>query len=192
MVDSVKASKPDGKGLTLSLSFFNHSVSTPFQRIINKRLHPGLMAGIELRYRQTHRSKFFQTFNTGFFYNQFNGTGIMVTTDAGYRYNTKFRLSADVSLGLGYLRMYHPAAIYELDQSGTYRRTKDKGQSSALYSFAVGTGYTLRTGRFFTLTPFIRYQYSLQSPYGNPDFIDRDIKVFPHAALHIGSRIQLK
>ncbi len=192
VLDSAQSLISNRKMLTIRFSMFNHSVSTPFHRILNKRLHPGVMAGIELPYKETGRSKIYQTFNTGIFYNRYNGTGIMVTTDAGYRYLSKFRMVADVSIGLGYLRTYHPTDIYELDQTGSYRKIKDKGRGSALYSLALGAGYMLRKRGCVILTPFIRYQYSLQSPYADRDFADAEVKVFPHAALHVGSIIQIK
>jgi len=36
--------------LSMTLSFFNHSISVPFHKMISEPLHPGVQAGIERSY----------------------------------------------------------------------------------------------------------------------------------------------
>ncbi len=176
---------PRTKSLTIFSSFFNHSISVPFHKIINTPVHPGAMAGIEARYFETKRSKLFQSFNLGMFYNKYNGTGFFFNTELGYRYTSKFNLSAETLIGLGKLRIYHPVDIYRLTDAGTYEKAKDKGLSSSYPSFALGLGYKIKSSTRYSVTPFIRYQFFLQTKY-NPD-----IDPLPHAAFHIGGRLTI-
>ncbi|MEJ0029549.1 MAG: hypothetical protein WDO15_03930 [Bacteroidota bacterium] len=75
------------------LSFFNHSISPPFHKIIRTPIHPGIQVAVEARYKETSRSKFFQTFNLGGFYNKYNGTGFYLNTEVAYRFKTKQHVS---------------------------------------------------------------------------------------------------
>lgn len=171
------------KPYTGSLSFFNHSISVPFHKIINPIIHPGMQAGIEGRYFETRRSKLFQALNLGMFYNKYNGTGFYLNTELAYRYTSKFRISAEALAGIGYLRIFHPADIYQLTDDGTYEKVKDKGFSSPVFSFGLGLGYSIKSASSFSFSPFFRYQSIIQTRYS------ADLEVLPHAAFHIGIRI---
>src|ERR1700709_1407226 len=126
------------KPYTANISFFNESVSLPFHKVINSSFHPGAQAGIEGRYFENAKSKLFQTLNLGIYYNKYNGTSFYLNTELAYRYTSKFRISAETLLGIGYIRTYHPADIYELSGNGTYQKASDNGFSSAIYSLAIG------------------------------------------------------
>jgi hypothetical protein len=174
------------KPVTLQLSFFNHSVSVPFHKIINSQLHPGVQGMLEARYRETRRSKIFQTFDVGAFHNKYNGNGFYLSTELGYRLKTKHNFFAEALLGGGYLRVYHPTDIYVLTAAGTYERAKDKGFSSPIFSFALSAGYDIPSSSRCSLSPFIRYQSLLQTHYS------ADLGVLPQCAFHLGVRITLK
>jgi hypothetical protein len=174
------------KPLSATLSFFNHSISVPFHKMIGAPLHPGVQAGIEARYFETLKSKLFQTFNLGMFYNAYNGTGFYASTELAYRYTGKHRVFTEVLAGLGQLRMYHPADIYQLNSSGTYEKASDKGFSSPIISFAFGLGYSIRSNTEWSFAPFVRYGFFMQTRYSP------DLDVLPHAAFHIGVRINKK
>lgn len=185
-IDSTTTPAKEKKPYTVAVSFFNHSIAMPFHKILNTPLHPGVQAGIEGRYFETLKSKLFQSLNLGMFYNKYNGTGFYLNTELAYRYTSKFRISAEALAGLGYLRTFRPTAIYEQTESGNYRRAKDKGFSSAIASFAFGLGYAIKSSSAFSFAPFIRYQSLIQTRYSP------DLDVLPHAAFHVGVRINKK
>lgn len=169
--------------LSIVISLFNHSIATPFHKIVNSPIHPGVQAGIEGRYFENEQSKVFQTLNSGFFYNKYNGTGFYINTEVAYRYTTRYKLFAESFLGIGYLRLYHPTDIYKPTGEGVYEKARDKGFSSPIFSFAFGLGYSIRSSSSISFAPFTRYECMIQSRY-NADF-----DAFPHAALHAGIRI---
>jgi hypothetical protein len=177
-------SKPRGP-LALQLSFFNHSVSVPFHKMLAAPLHPGIQAAIEGRYHETQRSKFFQTLNLGAFHNKYNGNGFYLSTELAYRYKIR-GFFAEAMVGAGYLRIYHPTDIYALNSSGTYERVKDRGFSSPLVSFAIGLGYDIPSSSKFSFSPFIRYQSLIQTKY-RPD-----LSVLPQCAFHAGVRLNIR
>jgi hypothetical protein len=174
------------KPVTVQLSFFNHSVSVPFHRIINSQLHPGVQGMFEAQYHDSRRSKIFQTFDVGAFHNKYNGNGFYLSTELGYRLKTKHNLFAEALIGGGYLRVYHPTNIYVLTTAGTYERAKDKGFSSPIFSFAIGAGYDIPSSSKYSLSPFIRYQSLLQTHYSP------DLGVLPQCSFHVGVRLTLK
>jgi hypothetical protein len=182
----VSKNKKQDKPLSANLSFFNHSISVPFHKMINKSLHPGVQAGIERRYFETHKSKLFQTLNLGMFYNEYNGTGFYLNTELAYRYTSKYNIYAETMAGFGYLRIYHPVDIYQLTSMGTYEKVRDKGFSSPIISFAFGLGYAIKSSSAYSFAPFIRYECLIQTHYNS------DMNVLPHAALHIGVHINKK
>lgn len=179
VIEEVKYRKP----LAFTLSFFNHSISSPFHNIISTPLHPGVQAGIEGRYFETAKSKLFQTLNLGMYYNKYNGTGYYLNTELGYRYTSKWRIFAEALVGIGYVRVYHPTEIYELTSTGSYEQTNDKGFSSALVSFAIGLGYAIKSSSLVSFAPFMRYESLIQTKYNS------ELSVLPQSALHIGVRI---
>jgi hypothetical protein len=185
-VAAVKKNKKQHKPLAATLSFFNHSIAMPFHKMLNKPLHPGIQAGIEGRYFETQKSKLFQTLNLGMFYNKYNGTGFYLNTELAYRYTSKYALFAEALAGLGYLRTYHPVDIYQITNSGIYEKARDKGFSSAFFSFAFGLGYAIRSSSRFSFAPFIRYEGLIQTRYSP------DLDILPQAAFHIGIRINKK
>jgi len=174
------------KSLCLTFSVFNHSISTPFHKIVTTPFHPGVQVGIEGRYVETQHSKLFQTLNLGWFYNKYNGTGFYVNTELSYRYTTRYKIFAEIHVGLGYLRTYHPVDIYELNSSGTYTKARDSGYSSPLVSFAFGLGYAIKSSSDFSFAPFVLYESLIQTRYSS------DVEVFPQSALHVGVRINKK
>jgi hypothetical protein len=172
------------KSFSVNLSLFNHSISTPFHKIISTPIHPGVQAGVEGRYFQTISSKLFQTLNLGMFNNNYNGAGFYLNTELGYRYTSRVGVFAEVLVGIGYLRVYHPVDIYELTNSGVYQKAKDKGFSSALVSFAFGLGYVIKSSSPFAFSPFLRYESLIQTNY------TPELGVLPQSALHVGVRVQ--
>jgi hypothetical protein len=174
------------KPYSVTFSLFNHAVAMPFHKMINKPFHPGIQAGIEARYFETNRSKLFQAFNLGMFYNKYNGTGFYLNTDLSYRYTSRYNIYAEIFAGVGYLRTYHPVDIFELTSPGIYEKARDKGFSSAIVTFGFGLGYSIKSSTAFSFAPFIRYGCLIQTHYSP------DLGVLPHAALHAGVRINKK
>jgi hypothetical protein len=173
-------------GRSQNLSFFNHSISPPFHKILRTPIHPGVQLAVEARYRETSRGKFFQAFNLGGFYNKYNGKGFYLNTEVAYRLKTKYNFFAEGFLGGGYLRVYHPTYIYALTPGGTYERVKDKGFSSPLVSLAIGLGYDIPSASKYSFSPFVRYQSLIQTRY-RPD-----LSVLPQCTFHVGVRLNLK
>jgi hypothetical protein len=117
----------------------------------------------------------------GGFYNKYSSRGVFLNTGIAYRYTTHFGLFAGLGLGLGYLHVFHPEAIFEFD--GTkYNQVRDWGIAKILVSADAYLGYCF-SGRN-NLSIFVRYKpYYFQFREGIPAM---------NLSLQLGCRFNLK
>jgi hypothetical protein len=65
---------------------------------------------------------------------------------------------------------------------GTYEKVTDWGKPTVMGSFGTGLGYD--SGKL--LSPFIRYQWLIQTPYAEA------LPLVPQGLLHLGVKIKLR
>mgnify|MGYP001037209933 len=179
-----------GKGdIPLSLSFFNNGTSLPgtgFAGIWNRSVHPGVQAGYYHTYKQWPNSNFFQTAKLGYFYHRFAQQAVQLYTEAGYEYRFKFRLSAALTAGAGYLHAFPAIPVFR-QENGTYVAKANWGRPQAMFSTALTLGYDLEPCLKLPVKPFIQYQFWMQTP-----FVKDYVPLLPNTAFHIGIQYTIK
>lgn len=174
---------PDKRNFPLTLSFFSHQASLPFQGMLSSPAHPGFSLGTEFSYKKGKTGNLFQTININYFHNKFNAKAFFLNSEFGYRHTLNFGLFGDAFLGVGYIHSYHPNEIFAQNSSGIYEKVKDKGKPAFLISGAIGLGYDFSRKTGWRISLFLKYQYALQTPH------NLDSPMWPNSMLHIGLRI---
>jgi len=91
-------------------------------------------------------------------------------------------LTADLYSGIGYMHVFYPGEVYELNaSSGEFEKIRQKGRPHALGN--LGIGFTYRNQSRWE--PFIRQDLGIESPFAN------GIPVMVHSFLKVGSHIKL-
>ncbi len=128
--------------------------------------------GTEFYYNQNKKHRIGQTLNLGYSNNDVLGDQIRLRSNFFYRYTNKTGIFADLGLGLGFLRQFHPREIYEFDaQTGTYNPVKDPGTTSTFAGYDLSLGYNFMEKQIFPASVFIKLRNYVQVPYlGTEDF----------------------
>ncbi len=168
------------------ISLFTHSISTPFKKVLKHPFNFGCSIGTEFNYRMNRASTLHQEMSVGTYFHKNLGAALFLKSNFHYRYTTKTGFQGEASLALGYHHSFAATPIFELQPSGTYQQVKDRGQGAFLFGFGLGAAYNTSASRQVGHSPFLRYEYLLETPYSD------DTSIFPHALLHLGSRIYPK
>lgn len=173
------------KATPINISFFNVSTAIPFTKLFTKPIHVGLQIGTEFNYKIKGQNRIFQTVNLGYFYHNHLAQGVAINTEFGYEYRSKFGLSFEGLLGVGYMHTFTTAEEFTFSD-GAYTKKKDRGNSRFYPSFSTGMGYYLKKNDVNSPKIFVRYQSWAEYPY-SPDFIP----VMTHVNLHVGTKFFL-
>ena len=168
-LSSVAFSQEKTKHLYFQAS--NKTVSLyPFYKIFSGKIKPAFTIGGEIEHRSNQKSVLFQNAELTFYSHEMIGSGITLSTNLGYCYQTDFGLYADASLGIG-TSIYSPARQnYVLDENGEYALRKNPifimlsvptdlslGYQANKLSFYLKYRYTLE-GKFIGILPIIPTQ----------------------------------
>ena len=173
------------KQFPIELSFINHAITMPFDRIVLSPLHPGFSLGTEYAWKVARLGRLFQGFHAGYFYNEFTAQAVFLQTEIGFRLTLRFGLFADVEAGIGYLHSFHPREIFRLNDEGEFVKAKDGGKSAALFSAGLGIGIDFSRKLGWPVSVFIRYQPFIQTPYTAEE------SILPQSFVHFGVRFKL-
>ena len=177
--------------LPLVFSLGHHSASAlPVYGAFSHSINPALRVGTEWgygksRYWEDRSWALLQGLDLAAFRNPFHGAGFMATTQGMVRGNTRWGLFFGLSLEAGYLHLYHPRETFTSNGDGTFGRSRDWGQPSALLGPGLHLGYrAVRLGSL-RLYPRWDYSYRIQYPYNNV------IPIFPHNLFQLGFAMRL-
>ena len=168
---------------TFSISVFIHSLGVPFKDFVKTPLNFGFTAGVEFDYSNTGRGNNFQRFELGWFHHKNLNTGVWVKTDYIRRINNDDGLFADFQGGLGYLRDFSNNQSFSVNKNGQYQLNKNSSNGGLLIGLGIGSGYGINLDEEYTLSPFVRYEALIQTPYAEI------IPFFPHLLLHTGTKL---
>ena len=172
-----------------SLALTNNHTAYPFQsfsKLFTKELHPGFLAAYGFNWKSKPKHDLYQEFTVGYFYHQFVQHAIPLYSSFGYRYKSKGKLGATVSLGAGYLHSIPDADVYKLDSEGEYENGKGIGRGQIMIKFSMGPEYKFNM-KDRSMDAFIRYEQMLQTP-----FIKSYVPLLPYNSLAIGIKTNLK
>jgi len=181
---------PAQKKREISIAFVNTGSAYPFSqfaKLLSGIEHPGIEIGYGFNWKTKSKHDWYQEFKLSYFYHRFVQHGIPLYTDIGYRYKFSHALSAQVSLGAGYMQSIPATAKLKLSNNGEYKNDKGIGRSQALGAVNFSIGYTLHSSAKKSPKVFITYQQFLQTP-----FVKAYVPILPYNSLMIGCSIPLQ
>jgi len=174
----------------LSLAAFTTQSAMPFGKfagLFTDQFHPGLEAGYGINISAKEKHDWFVDFKIACFYHRFVQTGIPIYADLGYRYKINSRLSAETSLGAGYMHSVPATAKLKLEEDGVYVNNKGVGRMQAMATFALGLGYTIDPSSRQPMSVFTTYQQRIQMP-----FVNSYVPLLPYNSFMIGIKKSIK
>src|SRR5690349_3620916 len=119
----------------VSLAGFTTQSAMPFGKfagLFTDQFHPGIEAGYGINISEKEKHDWFIEFKIACFYHRFVQTGIPFYANLGYRYKFSKRLSAETSLGAGYMHSIPATAKLKLNDDGVYVNNKGVGRMQAM------------------------------------------------------------
>lgn len=174
----------------ISIAFLNTATAYPFSQLGKLAAgieHPGVELGYGFNWKTKRKHDWFQEFKLSYFYHRFVQYGIPLYTDIGYRYKFSRALSAQVSLGAGYMQSIPATAKLKLSANGEYKKDKGIGRSQAIAVVSFSIGYTIHSSAKNAPRLFITYQQFLQTP-----FVKAYVPILPYNSLLIGCSIPFR
>lgn len=167
----------------ISAGVYNTQTAMPFGKfsgLFSEILHPGFELGYGKVLSQKQKHEWFGELRLSYFYHRYVQHGIPLYINTGYRHKLVKNLSAETSLGLGYMHSIPATGKYKLNGDGEYENNKGVGRMQATASFGVGLNYKLNSLpnslRIFTI-----YQQRVQMP-----FVRSYVPLLPYNSFMIG------
>ena len=167
----------------IELSGYNNGTFLPGKGALgiwSRDFHPGIRLGTRYYYKDTPKSQWFQAVYFSYFYHANAQHGIQFYTDFGYRYKILPTLSAEGSLGFGYLRSIPDMDIF-IFKNSTYELLKPKGRNQWMGTSSLKIAYDVESQLPIPLEVYLAYQFWVQSP-----FVNKYVPVLPNNSVHLG------
>jgi hypothetical protein len=174
----------------VSVSIYNTQNAMPFGKLAGltgEILHPGIEFGYGKIISQKKNHEWFSELKASYFFHRFVQHGIPLYYNFGYRYKFSPKLSAETSLGAGYMHSIPATAKLKLNSDGDYDNNKGIGRMQATASFGIGISYTINHSAQQPVKIFTLYQQRIQMP-----FVKSYVPLLPYNNLMIGISRTLK
>lgn len=182
------AQKPSNSYLSLVvLTTQNAKPFGKFAGLFQDVIHPGIQAAYGKNIAMAEHHDWFVELRLGYFYHRYVQHAIPLYLNFGYRYKITGHLSAETSLGAGYMHSIPATAELKLDSNGEYVNGKGAGRMQAMASFSLGFGYTINPHTARAIKIFTAYQQMVQMP-----FVRSYVPVLPYNTFLIGACYNLK
>ncbi|MBK8312113.1 MAG: hypothetical protein IPL04_15600 [Chitinophagaceae bacterium] len=168
----------------VSAAFFTTQNAIPFEKfsgLLKETIHPGLEIGYGRILKPKEKHEWFGEVKMGYFYHRFVQHGLPLYLNFGYRYKFNSRLTAETSIGAGYMHSIPATAKLKLNEEGEYENNKGIGRMQAMATYAIGFSYVLNHTAAKTIRVFTSYQQRLQFP-----FVKSYVPLLPYNSFMIG------
>jgi len=154
-----------------------------FSGLLTDQFHPGVEAtyGGNLSSRKKHDWSL--ELRLGYFFHRYVQHGIPLYLNFGYRYKLTKIISAETSLGAGYMHSIPATEKLTLNENGHYVNDKGVGRMQAVATYSLGLGCTPQPSVKKPLTIFMSYQQRVQMP-----FVKSYVPFLSYNSLMIGIR----
>ncbi len=166
----------------VDFAFGNASVEMPFTNFFKSPFFPMVTAGTEFYYRQKDNFDFYQSARLNYYFSKHSTSGVVLNSEAGFRYILNFGLFADAGIGVGYAHLFRPNAIFKQNNNGEYEQVTDWGTPRLLADFFLSSGYDFSRKSGIQLCLYLKYGNYMDILYAP------DIPVLPHNIFQIGAR----
>lgn len=125
----------------ISISIMDESISVPNFWFLRYSYNPAVMVGTEYIWKQKEKHDWHFTGNLGFYHHKDWQSAAFISTELGYRYNTK-RWHFYSRFGLGYAHLFSPKPEYSFN-NGQFEEVKTKGSPALMVSLSANVSYKL-------------------------------------------------
>lgn len=116
-----------------------------------------------------------------YFFHRFVQHGFPLNLNFGYRYKINSRLSAETSIGAGYMHSIPAAGKLKLNENGEYVNNKGAGRMQAIVTYGLGLSYAMNPSSAQPVRIFTNYQQRVQMP-----FVKSYVPLLPYNSFMIG------
>ena len=169
----------------LKIAVFNEATAIPFNTFFSKPVHPGVIIGTELKYKEKQHFRLYQSVNLGYIWHRWLYHGFFINTELGYDHKLNIGINIKSQFGIGYMHSFSTQKEYRFS-GGQYKASPDKGNSRLISSLALGLGYRFHKNDVYSPEAFVLYQGWAEYPY-SPGFIP----IMPHLNLQAGAKFYL-
>lgn len=174
----------------ISVAVYNTQNAMPFGKftgLFSEILHPGIEFGYGKIFSRKQQHEWYGDIKLSYFYHRFVQHGIPLYANIGYRHRIYKQLSAETSLGLGYMHSIPATGKYKLNEDGEYENNKGVGRMQATANFSIGLNYSLKDVHGSPTRVFTNYQQRVQMP-----FVRSYVPLLPYNTFLIGLSKPLK
>jgi len=122
-----------------------------------------------------------------YFYHRFIQHGLPFYLNFGYRYKFNSRISAETSLGAGYMHSIPATEKFKLNDNSEYVNNKGIGRAQATASFGIGLNYFINPQYSNPVRLFTVYEQRVQMP-----FVKSYVPFLPYNTFMIGASRSIK
>lgn len=167
-----------------SAAFFTTQNAYPFGKfasLFKETIHPGIELGYGKTLKSKERHEWFTELKFAYFFHRYVQHGIPLYLNFGYRHKLNSCLSAETSIGAGYMHSIPATSKLKLNENGDYVNNKGAGRMQAMSALGFGIGYIINPVSKQPLRVFINYQQRLQFP-----FVKSYVPLLPYNSFFIG------
>ena len=121
-----------------SAAIFTTQNAYPFGKfpgLFKEIIHPGIEIGYGKILKPKEKHEWFGEVKMGYFYHRFVQHGLPLYLNFGYRYKFNSRLTAETSIGAGYMHSIPATAKLKLNEEGEYENNKGIGRMQAMATY---------------------------------------------------------
>lgn len=159
----------------LKLETGHQEIGFPFRKPFTNPYHLYTGIGAERVWNSKRKHITYQTLDLGYFENSSSGNGYFVLSNYGYRYYVTQAFSLSGEVGIGFIHIFRPKAVYELNTSGNYEQIRDWGKIHPTINFNLQMGYKPNK-----LGVFIEYNMLAEFLY------NEDAIIYPQTLFSLG------
>ncbi|MEL6720968.1 MAG: hypothetical protein AAFP82_19855, partial [Bacteroidota bacterium] len=127
------------KNPPIIVSFYSHSIGTPFKDFVKTPLNFGLAIGTEFTYQQKDVQSLHQKIEIGWYHHKNLQQGLWIKTDLVRRYKAKSGLYGEAQISLGYLQDFSAYETFEFSGE-RYQKVPNASKGHILGGIGVGAG----------------------------------------------------
>ena len=167
-----------------SAAVFTTQSAYPFGKfagLFGEPFHPGIELGYGRIIHPKAKHEWYLELKLAYFFHRFVQHGLPLYLNYGYRYKKSKCLSAETSIGAGYMHSIPATAKLKLNANGEYVNNKGVGRMQAIATFGLGISYVLNSSLTKSIRIFTCYQQRVQMP-----FVKSYVPLLPYSSIMIG------
>ncbi len=164
----------------LSLTVMNESIAFPFTGLVE--FHPGFEVGVPLLSNEKGISTSQINAYVGWFLHKHIENSFYLRAEYMHTFKIGSVFRAGMYGGAGYMHAFYHGTLLEIDpESGAISGTRQYGRPRALVSTGIMISAETKKG----INPFIKQEFSVETPFAN------GVPIMPHSFLKLGFTLNI-